>query len=754
MDFGRDCLVFVNNEEKTDNIAEMGVIGASITIKYKYKDLIYSFDTSKATVLSDPKIIDLSQGAVLYHNDIPLSGVTEAYLFYGFYSVFFESEPRRTYPEGSVCVEENTLREPGPDGLDFVHTGSVLHDCMRRQCAAPGGHDDKFAAYPFGADPGQKKAIKTALTNKISIIDGPPGTGRTRTLLNLVLNIAVAGGKTVAVVANDEAVLDRVFGKLDGKGYGFIAARPDGGRPGGSDGGWPCEPEKTGAASPGAGTPEHELEKLQLLEEKEKRLFEKLSLWRLEQRHFAKAKKDRPPKKLKKLPWARLSQEKILRLWADMEMLLSEGKTGSFWTKTKYFLSYGITDFEDLFGGGGESGDIRIIGGSVYALQFSYIAEKIKEIEKELAKCRSELERAKYGKLLAHQTEHADNFLKGMLGERYRDLPRDFDSEGYREEFDEFSMYLKRFPVTFGTVSSIKDSIRQNYVFDYMIFADASGSDPAAAASALSCCKNAVFIGDSKQPAPNLISFVKESLGDAVPRAPLYAEYLCHPDVARFFNEVVYEGGLVAYSGRVPENPDVYYFRGQAGMLSDTLGERYENTDEFARFFEYASERVAAAMEGAAKDNTTPVPDLLYKGYNAVLLPMQNRFLKRSKYKTKNALYAKTDDILSREKYKYLRARYNVRLSDIIDIEGRHIAEYEKLVSDGTANVVIYDVFGKRPGLVIDSENDESPKGPLFAEVGIDYLALPQSDIEDEEKITRYLDEIMGKGKVSANQTF
>ena len=69
----------------------------------------------------------------------------------------------------------------------------------------------------------QKKAVETALTHSISVIEGPPGTGKTQTILNIIANV-VASGKTVGMVAGNNSATANVQEKMEKLGYGFLTA--------------------------------------------------------------------------------------------------------------------------------------------------------------------------------------------------------------------------------------------------------------------------------------------------------------------------------------------------------------------------------------------------------------------------------------------------------------------------------------------------------------------------------------------------
>lgn len=77
--------------------------------------------------------------------------------------------------------------------------------------------------FPFGFNLSQKSAIEKALSNQISVIEGPPGTGKTQTILNIIAN-AIINNETVAVVSNNNSATANVLEKLEKYGVGFISA--------------------------------------------------------------------------------------------------------------------------------------------------------------------------------------------------------------------------------------------------------------------------------------------------------------------------------------------------------------------------------------------------------------------------------------------------------------------------------------------------------------------------------------------------
>ncbi|TFV48148.1 DUF4011 domain-containing protein [Blastococcus sp. TF02A_35] len=82
--------------------------------------------------------------------------------------------------------------------------------------------DSLAAELPVPADASQLRAIAEAGAGRTFVLEGPPGTGKSQTITNL-LTRAVAEGKRVLFVAEKRAALDVVARRLDAVGMGMFA---------------------------------------------------------------------------------------------------------------------------------------------------------------------------------------------------------------------------------------------------------------------------------------------------------------------------------------------------------------------------------------------------------------------------------------------------------------------------------------------------------------------------------------------------
>ena len=132
---------------------------------------------------------------------------------------------------------------------------------------------------------------------------------------------------------------------------------------------------------------------------------------------------------------------------------------------------------------------------------------------------------------------------------------------------------LEESPVVLSTTYTARSSLGKNARFDYVVMDEASQVDVATGCLALSCARNAVIVGDTKQ-LPNVIAssqkkhleelFEKYNIEDAydfsqysfleslfalmknrVPRVILREHYRCHPLIIGFCNQKFYNNELI-----------------------------------------------------------------------------------------------------------------------------------------------------------------------------------------------------------------
>jgi Protein of unknown function (DUF4011)/AAA domain len=134
------------------------------------------------------------------------------------------------FPFAKIAIYEDLdidARWPSPDAV-------VGHEAIRKLVASAGDSDSPFGdEYPlddpeieprvppliYDADSSQHSAMIDVLAGKNLAIHGPPGTGKSQTITNII-GAALAGGKSVLFVAEKLAALDVVADRLNKAGLG------------------------------------------------------------------------------------------------------------------------------------------------------------------------------------------------------------------------------------------------------------------------------------------------------------------------------------------------------------------------------------------------------------------------------------------------------------------------------------------------------------------------------------------------------
>lgn len=425
--------------------------------------------------------------------------------------------------------------------------------------------------FPFGCNNSQYRAVKSAMENQISVIQGPPGTGKTQTILNIIANI-VMQGKTVQIVSNNNSATENVYEKLASSKYnlGFIAAMLG-----------KSENKKAFILQQDANYPDFSSwrvnDDLVLLQRDVKEKSIKLKDTFDKQEELANLKQEQA-QLLTELEYfnqyvqtldvnvdsinvkRQLNAKRWMELWQECQMFSEANKKIGFIFKLKGFFRYGI------FNLGFYKQDI---GKIITTFQAMYYRAKQVEISENISNIEKYLKNQAISLL--------DDLCNQSMAILKDNLARKYDGRGNRPIFDEDDLWkypqnvLKEYPVVLSTTFSSRSSLNSNVVYDYLIMDEASQVDIATGALALSCARNVVIVGDTKQ-LPNVVkgedkerakaifdsfniregclytkSFLQsilEILPD-VKQTMLREHYRCHPKIINFCNQKFYGGELL-----------------------------------------------------------------------------------------------------------------------------------------------------------------------------------------------------------------
>ncbi|WP_373836636.1 AAA domain-containing protein [Jeotgalibaca arthritidis] len=409
--------------------------------------------------------------------------------------------------------------------------------------------------FPFGLNESQLEAVEKAFSSQISIIEGPPGTGKTQTILNIIANILV-NKKTVAIVSNNNPAVENVYEKMKKKELDYLVAKL-----GSSN-------NKTEFFSALKEVPLYNSDSEAItIEEIDEilvkvrtglttqnivaQLIAEISELSIEKKHLEEWYEENERGSLMNVGRYKLSPEKTSDLLAYMNFL--SPKKLSFKERVRLLLDFRIfrTKFLDTY-------TERI--NFIYSLQYYYYEIKLQQKEQQLEKYKNDLKKDNFKQLLEDLTDKSMRYLNQELSKTIP-LNSSFTSDNYKKDFSNF---IKRFPVIGSSTHSIINSIADGAVLDYVIIDEASQQDIVPGILSLGCAKNIIVVGDRKQlphipektdiAVPSkyydctkyslLDSFVK-LFNDQVPITLLKEHYRCHPKIIQFCNQQFYNNKLI-----------------------------------------------------------------------------------------------------------------------------------------------------------------------------------------------------------------
>lgn len=415
---------------------------------------------------------------------------------------------------------------------------------------------------PFNFNNSQLKAINSALQNKISIIKGPPGTGKTQTILNIISNLIIQG-KSIAVISANNTAIENIEKKLKDNGYGYLyASLGNGDRKAEffkniTDNNLVHDTERT----------EVPLQKLKFLsklfesENKSKILKEEIESIKLEKQYYEKFNH----KSLVDVNKYKFKNSQSLINYVTKYQEDTKGRKFTFFLWLKLIFKYGFK--KSLI-------TVKDRDKVLTSLEYKYYTLKSNELTKELEMLQLSLKDAKLDDLKVEYNDLSKKQLNFYIN-TYIDFKLNFTQKDYKKRFSEF---IKRYPIITSTAISFMSSIESEYMFDYVIIDESSQVTIPLTIPLLNKCKNIVVVGDDKQLPPietfntecqfdeiydsnkqSLITSFMKMFPDAI--TILLEHYRCNPSIIGFCNLKYYNNELIPFTNgnKEKESLSIYF---------------------------------------------------------------------------------------------------------------------------------------------------------------------------------------------------
>lgn len=446
----------------------------------------------------------------------------------------------------------------------FVEKWTALYSYLNPSIKPKDKEFNSILIFPFGINQSQYQAVKNAMENQISVIEGPPGTGKTQTILNIIANL-IYNGKSVAVVSNNNSATANVFEKLKQFDFDYICATL--GRK---------ENKENFIQNQNGLYPNFEYNenyKKETNPNKNKELIEQLeeffnlqnniainknilSELKIEIEHFIKQENISNLPKIRNIK--SLNSQKIM----NIKIRLEELKRVGIFLKLKLILLYGIGDFKFYK---------KSINEIINVYDKIYYTLKEKELNEAIEKDSKRFELLSKNNIIETLKNNSISILRTYLKNKYKNKKerKIFTLEDLNKKSEKF---ILEYPVIFSTTYSIGKCLNKDFKFDYLIIDEASQVDLITGALALYNAKNAVIVGDRKQ-LPNVIptdslskieelskkyniasnyDYVKQSFLTSIIESLNYVNkvllkehYRCHPKIINFCNKKFYNNELI-----------------------------------------------------------------------------------------------------------------------------------------------------------------------------------------------------------------
>lgn len=593
-------MIIVKGEDKTESISWWNNTQKNqwVEVQYKSNLTIYRYSSQNIVILHKPKSINIEH-CLVNIKGVPAYKVKKVLKFKTRYRIIYENGKCETVLLQDISFIKNQAEQPQirqiinylreisqytnesgheeaflkkeMDQLTFVNSESALCYYLRGKQSKIKSVDINKIIFPFSYNLSQKAALEKALTNVISVIDGPPGTGKTQTILNLIANLVTVYGKSVAVVSGNDKAVKNVAEKMQKSNYEFILAMLGknenqksffSNMPRAKVGDWNC-----------VETQEVLHQKINALNAKLNHLLEidrtraclenEMQQWELEQKYFEDYFKQQNIVQIAKLPLFWATPERILSFLAEIYLVEENQKNKSLIFKIKLFIKYGIKDYSKLC-----EDDSKLF----LSLQKEFYIRKICKMREKIDALQRKLVSVSFDHLLEeHQILSKKLFQKYLYIHYGQAKKKAYSINNFKKKFTDF---IEDYPVILSTTHSLRRSLPENYLLDYVIIDEASQVDLITGILALSCCRNVVIVGDVKQLPQitnneiekqienkvtkqvynyfeyNILSSVINLYGSKLDRTILREHYRCHPVIIGYCNQKYYNDELIPFTSK------------------------------------------------------------------------------------------------------------------------------------------------------------------------------------------------------------
>lgn len=538
-------LIYIDGKDETDKIAQYSYRGDKCIIVFKNSSKEFFYGKNRAQVVRTAISGDNAFSVFNY-----LKEIADAV--------------------GLKTEEGDNILSKSYQGITHIPEDCMLSGFLNE--TLPGNSVTTYVdVFPFGFNLSQKEAVNKAFSNSLSVIEGPPGTGKTQTILNIIAN-AVMNGQSVAVVSSNNSATKNVYDKLKKYDLEFIAALlgnsqnkkefidsqkeiPDLSSFKLTDNETVELKEKVATLSiqlSGYLDKKNELALVKMLMENIK----------TEYKHFGETYRDHLSQSaaFKK----NIKSNSILAFWVAIENIAAKGKKIGFFKRFIYRIKIGIKD---------KSFFEKSIDEIILICQLRYYPTRIAELTDRINLLELSLKRFSFDDKMKEYTDMSVQLFKAALFQKYNQRKREnYTVQELRHKSSEF---IREYPVIMSTTYSLRNSLREDIVYDFVIIDESSQVDLATGALALSCAKNAVIVGDIKQ-LPNVVDVVMKEKTDMVfnsyqlqkpfrysdhsllsslmelfpdiPKTLLREHYRCHPKIIEFCNQKFYANQLIIHS--------------------------------------------------------------------------------------------------------------------------------------------------------------------------------------------------------------